>query len=265
MVSTILITRHGYRANWDDPSRVSCPTEIIGDVELSEHGLEQAEELAQHIVSSEPDIDLILSSPFYRCLQTATPVSGQLSKPICAETGIGEWFKPERSTRPVPASCTRLAQWFPNIDTTYTSLLGVNPNGETEEDIHERCAKFMQLFVKDLDENRPEIKKVLMVTHAASKIALGRALLQDSQYQLRSGTCSLDKFERDPASGAWTIVSNGATEFLTNGEEMHWTFDSKFMPGSTEEAQSRLHHSSSDTKTDTPTSIQNAASEQIVS
>ena len=79
---------------------------------------------------------------------------------------------------------------------------------------------------------------MLIVTHAATKIALGSALLQlksvtdvidDNQTVLRAGACSLSKFVRDGEDKTndtiqWKIVMNGNCEFLTQGEEMNWDF-----------------------------------------
>lgn len=265
VLNTIIITRHGFRANWEDPSKLSSPTNIIGDVELSSHGLDQAQELAEYLSSAEPDIQRIYSSPFYRCLQTATPLSTKLGLPILVETGIGEWFKPERSSRPIPAPATKLVEWFPSVDSSYESLLAVDPNGETIEDIHVRCRKFIDVLVRHLDTSEPSISKIVLVTHAAAKLALGRALLDDPDYPIRSGVCSVDKFVRHNSGSdlSWSIVQNGKTDFLTHGEEMHWAFDSAFMPGSTEEAQSRLHPSN--TKTDNNDSDNDNDNDLVVS
>jgi broad specificity phosphatase PhoE len=62
---------------------------------LSEHGVEQAEELGEFLYKIDPKIQRIYSSPFYRCIQTALPAAQKLGLEILPEPGIGEWYHPD--------------------------------------------------------------------------------------------------------------------------------------------------------------------------
>lgn len=98
-----------------------------------------------------------------------------------------------------------------------------------------RASQFIEEFVARLDKESPEISTVFIVTHAATKIALGRALLNDGDAEIRTGVCSLDTYVRSaPAGGergaasSWVAKAIGETHYLADGEEMHWDF-SKYL------------------------------------
>lgn len=86
--------QHGYRANWIlDKPVPPPPTGIPADPVLAERGLEQAEELGTHIANMvRPLPQKILVSPYYRCLQTATPTARALDLPLSVEHGVSEWL-----------------------------------------------------------------------------------------------------------------------------------------------------------------------------
>lgn len=206
------------------------------------------------MLSIQPQPDLILSSPFYRCLQTATPIADLLECDIVLENGIGEWYKPDRPVIPKPAGFELLSQFFPRLRDTWTPT-SVRPSdkGETEIDIFDRCKRFIEEFIPKFEKEHPEAETVLLVTHAAAKIALGMALmgfssvrdtLDDEDTRLRAGACSLDQYVRtiDPKgekADQWIIKMNGSTEFLTDGEEMHWDFLNGFEAGSDADIKAR--------------------------
>ena len=90
----------------------------------------------------------------------------------------------------------------------------------------------------------------MIVTHAATKIALASALLglssvfdyiDDKQTLIRAGSCSLSKFikSNNDDSNKWKIVMNGNCEFLTKGEEMNWDFRQGVEAGSAEDIARR--------------------------
>ena len=116
----------------------------------------------------------------------------------------------------------------------------------------------MSRIVADLDTETPEPKAVLLCTHAASLIAIGRVLTghmpEDvNEEDFKPFTCGLSKFVRrsipprqreelleksessseDPAAdidwrdgkgvaGGWDCVLNGDCSFLDGGEERGW-------------------------------------------
>lgn len=80
--------RHGFRANFENAHWVA-PTGTSRDVPLTAHGVNQARELADHFAASGVKLDMVLSSPYYRCLTSATPVAEQMGLKISIEHGIG--------------------------------------------------------------------------------------------------------------------------------------------------------------------------------
>lgn len=255
--NTITLTRslqHGYRANWlPEPPPVS-PTGIDSDPPLAKHGEDQAKELAHYILSIEPHPEIIFSSPFYRCLQTSSPIAEVLDVDIVLETGIGEWYKPDREVIPEPAGFEVLSPFFPKLKNTWDPTVKPSLKGETPEQVFARCQKFLSEFIPKFEAKYPAVETILFVTHAAAKIALGMALLgfssvdeplDEEDTRLRAGACSLDKFERvrtddgTKDDNEWRITMNGNCEFLTDGEEMHWDFQNGFEAGSDADIKAR--------------------------
>lgn len=229
------------------------PTGIDSDPALAPHGEEQAQELANFIFSINPQPDLIFSSPFYRCVQTALPISKLLDIDIVLENGIGEWFKRDRPTKPKPADFDALSKFFAsNLKNHWEPTVYPSSEGETDTEIFQRCLEFWEHFIPKFEKQFPDSETILFVTHAATKIALGMSLLKfNSVYEsidgedgkLRAGTCSLSKYIRLDQD-EWKITMNGNTEFLTQGEEMNWDFANGFEAGSNEDLKNRKANAS---------------------
>lgn len=80
------------------------------------------------------------------------------------------------------------------------------------------------------------LETVILFTHAATNIAMGRALTGDREKDIRSATCSVGKYvriegkERDrDGLGLWEMVLNGETGFLERGEEVSVGFCSRIV------------------------------------
>ncbi|ODQ63415.1 phosphoglycerate mutase-like protein [Nadsonia fulvescens var. elongata DSM 6958] len=231
MVNTIYIARHGFRSNWA-PNPPPPPTGIEGDVRLAIHGCEQAEQLSQFLMKRTPYPQRIYSSPFFRCVETSNPTAEKMDLEIFIENGVAEWFKKgHRSHIPTaPSSPEQLHEFFPRVNTAYKSMVVCSPEGEDTEEIHERAKRAIKCIVEDLEKNHPEIEAVMITTHAATKIALGRALLNDSTKAIRAGVCSLDIYQRPDTNSSWEITHSGV-EHLIKGEEMNWDFENEFGAG----------------------------------
>ncbi|CUS20486.1 LAQU0S01e07690g1_1 [Lachancea quebecensis] len=260
-IKTIYIARHGYRSNWLPKGPYPPPpTGVNSDVPLAEHGVKQAKELAHYIMSIENQPEMIFSSPFYRCLQTSEPIADLLDLPINMERGIGEWYKPDRDVIPEPASFEVLNNFFPGkLSPDWESTVIPSSKGETEQDIFNRCKEFWPKFAAKLEATFPNVETILLVSHAATKIALGMNLLGFDNCRdpidsdgaiIRSGSCSLDKFELVQSEledledvpfpvRRWRLTMNGNTEFLSKGEEMHWDFQYGFEAGSDADIKAR--------------------------
>lgn len=265
-LKTIYIARHGYRSNWlpTPPAHPEPPTGVNSDVPLAAHGIDQAKELAHYLVSIDNQPQMIVSSPLYRCLQTSEPIADLLDLPIYIDRGLGEWYKPDRDVIPEPASFDILNNFFAGkLKSDWPHSVIPSNKGETETDIFNRCKNFWPIFVRELEERFPDVETVLLVTHAATKIALGMNLLKFDNVRecideegnvIRSASCSLDKYEvlenedeedEDESSNTdfnqrvWKLTMNGNTEFLSSGEEMHWDFKFGFEAGSDADIKAR--------------------------
>ncbi|KAF8473581.1 histidine phosphatase superfamily [Kalaharituber pfeilii] len=268
MLDTIYVTRHGFRSNWvTDPdtgvttATIVSPTNIPSDPPLAAHGVEQARELAEHLATLDPKPTRIYSSPFYRCLQTVDPVAERLGlEEIRAENGIGEWYGRARFEHPSPASLELLHAFFPRLSTSYIPVVIPSTNGESVREIHDRVAYALARIIEDIDHehaagNPNAPKAILLCSHAATNICIGRVLMGDENRDVKTGTCSLSVYKRRSVAsvpggkpvvpllnadgsvpaiewrggmgvgGGWIGVVNGDCEFLRNGEERNWWFN----------------------------------------
>lgn len=234
----IYIIRHGHRNDWIDPHSKS-PTGILGDPQLSDYGVEQSIELKSYFDSFEESKkpQFILSSPFYRCIQTVVPLSKSLSIPIAVDLSIGEWFSKKSKIKSKPLCYKKLIDHFNCLIKTKPwngdNTIGIKPNpeGESEDEIILRAKNFWSQVFKIIEKNHYDLENLLIVTHAATKIALGQTLLglksvydfiDDEKNVLHTGLCSVDKFVY--SNNIWKLEMNGNVEFLKNKEEMNWNF-----------------------------------------
>lgn len=262
-LKNIYIVRHGYRSNWlPVEQQVPPPTGIDSDPCLAPHGVDQAMELSEFIVNgltakNLPVPQAIFSSPFYRCVETINPTADKLGLKIHLERGVGEWFKPDRPTIPIPADHKVLNTYFGNVpepmEWDWTTLVP-SVNGETESEIFERCKQFWPLFIAKFESMYPDVETVIFVTHAATKIALGMSLMgyksnfdfltdkdggDSMTTRIGGSTCSVDYYNLHE-SGNWRMLINSETGFLTHGAEMNWHFaTSQFEAGSKEDVEYR--------------------------
>lgn len=231
-LEVIYVTRHAFRSSWSVDhltgvysSTIPSPTGIPADPALTSHGVTQAKELGQHLMSLDPPIEAIYSSPYYRCLQTITPFvqlkQQQLqSLPgshehdeqvpvIRPEFGLSEFFGAAPFDHPIPASHKRLKTTFPSYDETYVSALAPSRRGETIQDLYRRVGVAMQAIIDRCDADGT--RAVVLCTHAAVVIALGRVLtgrIPDGvdEEDFQAFTCGLSVFRRRGT----TATSTGA-------------------------------------------------------
>lgn len=206
-----------FRSNWlvdasgNYSSYLKSPTGIATDPALTSHGVEQAHELAAHLMTLYPPVERVYSSPYYRCLQTiepfvslwaqsATPDAASKLKPsIQGEAGLSEWYGSASFEHPTSASADKLAELFPAFDKSYASAVVPSRNGESIAQLHDRVALTMEALVKRCDE--AGVRAVLLCSHAATVIALGRVLTGNMPENVetedfRAFTCGLSVFRR---------------------------------------------------------------------
>jgi transcription factor C subunit 7 len=222
----------------DYTTSIPTPTGIPTDVPLTSYGVEQSKELAEHLCNADPPIDRIYSSPFYRCLQTLKPTTDRLfaeSKAggkVRIDHGLGEFYGKAAFTHPTPPDLAMLGPHFTMLDQEYASVHLPHVNGELIIELHDRAKKAIEHIVEKLDSDIEKPKTLLICTHAAVMIALGRALtgnmpqdLDEDDFQCH--TASLSTFKRkgsegDGVLGQWDCIGNAETHFLKGGPERGW-------------------------------------------
>ncbi|KAI0078918.1 phosphoglycerate mutase-like protein [Panus rudis PR-1116 ss-1] len=234
MVETIYIARHGYRLNWVTTTWKS-ETGLPRDPPLAAFGLTQAKELADYFLSLPEDErpTAIFSSPYYRCLQTAKPVAVALNLPLYVDHGLSEWYSPVvpgSGLHPRPASAAQLKSYFPEIDESWSSVYYPSRKGEDVDECHDRAGEFLAALYHEVNRRfEGRHKKILLVSHAATTIALTRELVGDRSLPLRVGCCSLTVLKRKPDAasvrGGWeaTRLADGA--HLKEGATRDWGFE----------------------------------------
>lgn len=92
--------------------------------------------------------------------------------------------------------------------------------------MHDRAEEVLRLLIAKLDKMEG-VRSVVLFSHAATGIAMSRALGGDRDFDVRSATCSVSKFTRDKGReqergglGSWTRHLNGDTSHLKQGEEV---------------------------------------------
>lgn len=259
-----------FRSNWVVDAKTGTytspyptPTGIPSDPALAGHGVEQSHELAAHLKTLNPPIERVYSSPFYRCIQTILPTVEALSslptthedgKVIRGENGIGEWYGMARFDHPSPAKPEVLKTHFERYDEGYKPVIKPSVNGETIEELHDRTAYALHRIIEQAD--REGVKAICLCTHAATLIAIGRALTgrmpEDiSEEDFRPFTCGVSTFARkekenrkavkvedwegpeaaipkvewregNGVGGGWELKVSGDCSFLSEGEERGW-------------------------------------------
>ncbi|KAJ3148207.1 hypothetical protein HDU86_007555 [Geranomyces michiganensis] len=236
---TIHVLRHGIRQDFVSDKWVS-PTGLPKDPPLADSGHAQAREVAAHLRSqASPRFAHIFSSPFSRCLQTVEPFARTQHAKVKIEPGLGEWFSSWHvsTTAPDPPSppprAPRFAEsdrLFPGLlDPTWVPLWKHPVRWENQDEIHDRL-KWTVNAIADYVDSCPasdthasDSTHVLLVTHAACQIALGRALLGDRYAEIQCGVASFGRFRRD-SNARWIMEANGDVAHLTEGMQYNWQF-----------------------------------------
>ncbi|PSR94270.1 histidine phosphatase superfamily [Coniella lustricola] len=269
-----------FRSNWlVDPAsgeyqaHLRSPTGIAADPALTAHGVDQAKELALHLAQLDPPVDRVVSSPYYRCLQTVQPFLDLLEHPsVVGETGLSEWYGAAPFDHPISAGPNRLKELFPAYDTSYQPAVVPSRKGETIAQLHDRVALTLDAIIRRCDESG--VRAVLLCSHAATIIAIGRVLTGQMPADVETEdfpafTCGLSTFRRrhsDQAAatnaagalgvdigrpkvldwkdgkgvgGGWICEVNNDCSFLAGGEERGWRFsgDEAFTGGQQDPSQ----------------------------
>ena len=178
---------------------------------------------------------------------------------VITEPGLGEFYGKARFDHPSPATLEVLHTHFPHLHAERETIIVPSTKGETIPQLHDRVAYALRHVIARTDKDPAGPKAILICTHAASMICIGRALTgrmpeDEGEEDFRCGTCSFSKFVRrkgtveaagqkeklswDPkradevpdigwrngngVGGGWDVEVNGDCSFLENGEERTW-------------------------------------------
>jgi transcription factor C subunit 7 len=173
---------------------------------------------------------------------------------IRGENGVGEWYGMARFDHPSPAEPAVLKKLFERYDEQYRPFIKPSVCGESIDELHDRTAYALHKIIEKSD--REGVKAILICTHAATLIAIGRALTgrmpeDSSDEDFRPFTCGLTRFVRKAnkenagfsveewagpetpipkvswrggrgVGGSWEMRESGDCSFLSGGEERGW-------------------------------------------
>jgi len=258
-------------------AHIATPTGIPTDPALTSYGEKQAEQLGEHIATLHPQLSQIYSSPYYRCLQTLKPGVERLlkrgySRGVIVDNGFEEWYGEtgdhREHPRPAPFEELRDAH-FPSLQLRQLERAVIKSSrfGESIQQLHERIAYALHRIIELAD--RDGATSILICTHAAAMIAIGRTLTgtmpEDVDTEdFKCFTAGLSRYDRtggvsvptgevalwDAARerdipdvgwkdgkgimGGWDCVLNSDCSFLDGGEERGWHFsgDESFLRSS---------------------------------
>lgn len=133
---------------------------------------------------------------------------------IHLERGIGEFYGQARFDHPSPAPLSVLHNHFDNLAEDAAAekknIIIPSPNGESIPQLHNRIAYALNTIISRADDDddadvSAAPKTLLICTHAAAMIAIGRALTgrmpeNEGEEDFNCFTCALSKFVRRPRS-----------------------------------------------------------------
>ena len=159
-----------------------------------------------------------------------------------------------RFDHPSPANPKVLKDLFEHYDEEYKPVIKPSVNGETITELHDRVAYALHRIIEQADSEG--VKAIVLCTHAASLIAIGRVLtgrMPDDieEEDFRPFTCGLSTFVRKEkenvklvlkvwdgpetaipqvgswrdgsgVGGGWNLMVSGDCSFLSGGEERGW-------------------------------------------
>lgn len=142
------------------------------DPPLSARGRAQAEALARRL-AREP-LAHVFSSPFLRCVETASPIAEALDLAVALDDGLSEWLNREWfPERPALLDRAALARSFPRVDPAYRAR-GASHYGESGEEALRRAGRLACRLVEEFAGD------LLLVGHGASVLGAAAGLLGEA-------------------------------------------------------------------------------------
>lgn len=88
--------------------------------------------------------------------------------PLVEDTGL----------HPRPSPAIEIAKHFPpdSMETTYMPTYYPSRRGESLDEVYERSEKFLELFLRRMEVEYPDVKAIVLFTHGAMLINIGRVV-----------------------------------------------------------------------------------------
>ncbi|RGP76555.1 hypothetical protein FLONG3_5216 [Fusarium longipes] len=255
VLQRIYLTRHGFRANWAGQAlnpRLDTWPAYPPDCPLSAHGVDQAQELCSWLSKLDEPIDMIFSSPFFRCVETIAPLAEQQNLKMSLEPGLGEWYGMYRGQAddPQPSSNDILSKFFSHIDSSYKRLVMPDHEGESIQQLYDRCLRTLRKIIALADSHESQPTTIVLCTHAATFVMLCRILANKpvdnpEDVDFIPWTAGITLFRRETLDepeladslinhsaassdiGKWGCLIDGDCSFLSSGRERGWRFSGK--------------------------------------
>lgn len=148
-------------------------------------------------------------------------------------TGLSEWYSPVvpgTGLHPRPAPASLLRSHFPDIDDSWSSIWYPSRKGEDVDECHDRCRGFLSALIPEIERRYGDKHtRILLVSHAATIIALARELHGNRTLPLRVGCCTVSELSPgsrgNAAVGTWKVKRLADGSFLKEGTQRDWGFE----------------------------------------
>jgi transcription factor C subunit 7 len=142
---------------------------------------------------------------------------------------VGEFYGKAPFTHPTPPTLAILESHFVDLDEEYPNVIIPHANGEMILELHDRVANALNHIISSLDADPSGPKTLLICTHAATMICIGRVLTgkmpddpDEDDFQCFTASLSTFKRKAEGVLGVWDCTGNAETGFLSGGAERGW-------------------------------------------
>ena len=148
--------------------------------------------------------------------------------------GLSEWYShvtPGSGLHPRPGHAYSLKSYFSEIDAeAWQTVFFPSRKGEDVQECHDRAGQALNALVQEVERKFPDKhQRILLVSHAATAIALARELVGNRELPLRVGCCTLSEFKRKSDVtefiGGWEAKRLADGSHLKEGASRDWGFE----------------------------------------
>lgn len=155
-MQTIILIRHGYPVLWDQQLKErGTPPHLRLDPGLAEIGQRQARATADHLASL-GGADVVIASPFRRCLETADVIAAACATTVTADWQVGEVLLSDVLGSPFSPTSAMDPAWAKRREGA-----GKPAHPESDRTLSERIGK----VVNGLKGMKPFAQRIAVVSH----------------------------------------------------------------------------------------------------